>query len=295
MKIAYYPGCTLKNKAQNLEAPAIKVLAEFGIEMVELDRWNCCGAVYSLADDDLVHQLAPVRNLIRAKEQGFDKVVTLCSMCYNTLARANLLIQNDEVKRDTLNSFMEEEVDYAGEVKVMHLLSLIRDEIGWENFAAKVKRPLTGLKIAPYYGCTLTRPNVVSIDESAIPTVFEDFIRAIGAETARYGAETECCGSYQIVSNPDASYKATARIIGLAGKQSIDALALSCPLCEYSLGKRQKDAAQAMSFNQIPVIYFTQLMGLAMGLPIEDCRFDLNPPEVRAWLAEKGLIEAVAV
>lgn len=99
MKIGYYPGCTLKTRARNLEDAAIQSLSALGYEMEELERWNCCGAVYSLADDDLVHLLAPVRDLIRVKDQGFDKVLTLCSMCYNTLARANLLMRDDEEKQ----------------------------------------------------------------------------------------------------------------------------------------------------------------------------------------------------
>ena len=123
MKIGYYPGCTLKVKAKNLEDSAVQSLKALDVELVELERWNCCGAVHNLADDDLVHFLAPVRDLMRAKEQGFDTVATLCSMCYNTLARANLLMRNDEVKREALNDFMDEECNYAGEVEIVHLLT----------------------------------------------------------------------------------------------------------------------------------------------------------------------------
>jgi heterodisulfide reductase subunit B len=123
MKLGYYPGCTLKTQAKNLEDAAVASLGALGVEVKELERWNCCGAVYSLADDDLIHLLAPVRDLIRAKDQDFGKVMTLCSMCYNTLARANLLMRDDEEKRKTINTFMEEESDYAGEVEVVHMLT----------------------------------------------------------------------------------------------------------------------------------------------------------------------------
>jgi len=127
MNLSYYPGCTLKTKSKNLEDSAIASMAALGIDLVELPRWNCCGTVYSLADDDLVHHLAPIRNLIRAKEEGSNKVVTLCSFCYNIMKRANLLIKNDAEKRNTLNSFMDEEEDYEGEVEVVHLLEILRD------------------------------------------------------------------------------------------------------------------------------------------------------------------------
>ena len=123
MKISYYPGCTLKTKAKNLDRAAIASLEALGVEVQEIERWNCCGAVHSLTADDLIHQVGPVRNLVRAKEQGAAKLVTLCSMCYNTLARAIQIMKNDTVKRDTINRFMDEEIDYAGEVEVVHYLT----------------------------------------------------------------------------------------------------------------------------------------------------------------------------
>lgn len=130
MKVSYYPGCTLKTKGKNLEDAAVASMTALGIDFEELPRWNCCGAVYSLADDDLIHQVAPVRDLIRVMEQGSQKVVTLCSMCYNSLTRANLLMRENEEKRKTINDFMDEEMDYHGEVEVVHFLNLLRDEIG---------------------------------------------------------------------------------------------------------------------------------------------------------------------
>ena len=114
MKISYYPGCTLKTKAKNLDIAAVASLEALGVEVEEIERWNCCGAVHSLTADDLIHQVGPVRNLIRAKEMGADTLVTLCSMCYNSLARANEIMKNDPEKRDTINRFMDEEIDYNG-------------------------------------------------------------------------------------------------------------------------------------------------------------------------------------
>ncbi|MFH0766190.1 MAG: CoB--CoM heterodisulfide reductase iron-sulfur subunit B family protein [Calditrichota bacterium] len=293
MQIAYYPGCTLKTKAHNLETAAVYSMRELGVELVELDRWNCCGAVYSLADDDLIHLLAPVRDLIRAQEQGFDRMVTLCSMCYNTLARANLIMRSDETKRKTLNDFMEEEANYRGEVKVEHLLGFLRDTIGWDKVRAAVKRPLEGLKLAPYYGCTLTRPSDVSIDPAVTPNLFQDFISALGAEAVAYGAETECCGSYQIVSNPEAAYKTSFKVLDAASAKGADALVLSCPLCEYTLGRRQPDILNASGQGKpLPVIYFTQLLALALGLPPEISRFELNMPGVRELLVNRSIITA---
>ena len=194
MKISYYPGCTLKYKAKNLETAALASLEKLGIEVEEMDRWNCCGAVYSLANDDLIHMVGPVRNLLRAKEQGADKIVTLCSMCYNTLARANLLMKNDAEKRDTINSFMDDEIDYFGDVEVVHFLTLIEQEVGWDALKKKVENPLTDLKVASYYGCTLQRPEEVGIEPMGSFALMNDMFTALGAEIVPFTAGDKCFG-----------------------------------------------------------------------------------------------------
>jgi len=296
MKIGYYPGCTLKTKAKNLEDSALQSMRVLGIEMVELDRWNCCGAVYSLADDDLIHMLAPVRDLIRAHDQGFDKIVTICSMCYNTLARANLLMREDKVKRDALNDFMEEENDYKGEIEVIHFLELLRDEIGWDKIKEAVKKPLNNWKLAPYYGCTLTRPDNITIDDGISHKIFSDFIEALGATAVSWEDSETCCGSYQIISNPEAASKTVSTIVASAEKNNADALILSCPLCEYSLGRRQEDMIKDQEdLRPLPTFYFTQLLALALDLPIEDAKFELNTSLTRELVEEKmGLLTADA-
>ena len=292
MKIAYYPGCTLKHKARNLEDAALAAAAALGIEMEELPRWNCCGAVYSLADDDLIHQIAPVRDLIRAKENGYDKVVTLCSMCYNTLARANRLMREDEDKRFTINTFMDEEPDYAGEVEVVHFLSLIRDEIGWDGLAEKVKVSLGGIKVAPYYGCTLTRPYEVSIDDQPErPSVMREFLAALGAEPVAYDEAMTCCGSYQMLTHAEAALSSTARILSSARGAGAEVMALSCPLCEYNVGVRQRDLLAAdPDWGELPTLYFTQLLAIALGLGADVCRTELNQLAARSLLNEKNLL-----
>lgn len=291
MKIGYYPGCTLKAKAKNLEDSAVAAMQALGVEMVELERWNCCGAVHNLADDDLVHYLAPVRDLIRAHEQGFDTVVTLCSMCYNTLARANLLIREDEVKRDALNDFMEEEANYKGEVEVLHLLPFLRDQLGWDKLREAVKNPLTDLKVAPYYGCTLTRPREVAIDDGLNPQVFEEFIEALGASVVEFPEAQTCCGSYNIVSNPEAALHVAAEIVDDAGKREADVMAMSCPLCEYNLGRRQEDALKDRDdAKTLPVLYFTQMLAVALGLDADATRFDMNTEATRNFLEQRKIL-----
>jgi len=295
MKIGYYPGCTLKSKAKNLEDSALGSLSALGVEWEELPRWNCCGAVFSLADDDLIHHLAPVRDMIRAKDAGHEKVVTLCSMCYNTLARANLLMREDEEKRDTINRFMEEESDYAGEVEIQHYLDFLRTEIGWDKVAKAVKKPLEGLRVAPYYGCTLLRPRSVAIESPDTPTMFNEFLEALGATPVSFADSTTCCSSYQILSNEEAAFEATSRILKSATESKVDALVLSCPVCEYNLGTRQSDVrAKYEGIGNIPTFYFTQLLAIALGLPLDIVGLQLNDKASLELLRAKNFASEAA-
>ncbi len=290
MKIGYYPGCTLKTKAINLEDAALAALKALGVDFTELERWNCCGAVFSLADDDLIHHVAPVRNLVRAQEQGCDTIVTLCSQCYNTLARANLLMRSDEEKRDTINRFMDEEPDYEGGVEVLHLLSYLRDHLGWDAVRAAVKVPLDGLKVAPFYGCTLLRPQEVSVNDPT-PELFEEFLRALGAEPVRFSASQECCGSYQVIAHPEEETARAGKVLQSVKASGAEAMALSCPLCDYNLGRRQPEIiAAAAGLEPIPTYYFTQLLAVAMGLEPALCHFELNGDPALTLLQERKLV-----
>ncbi|MCL0078723.1 CoB--CoM heterodisulfide reductase iron-sulfur subunit B family protein [Dehalococcoidia bacterium] len=304
MNLSYYPGCTLKTKAKNFEDSAIASMSTLGIDLIELPRWNCCGASYCLADDDLIHQVAPVRDLIRVKEQSVrgilplksPKVVTLCPFCYNTLKRANLIVKNDPSKKDTLNSFMDEEIDYQGEVETVHLLEVLRDDVGWEAIAEKVKVPLKGLVVAPYYGCTLIRPREIAIDDVERPTVLHRLMETLGATVVDFPLATECCGSFQSVSNPELAAETAWNILTLAQRQGAEVLVLSCPLCEYNLGFQQKLMMKKHGeFKGIPTPYFTQLLALALGAAPESCGFDQGYTEdelsvSRALLQSKGLL-----
>ncbi len=290
MKISYYPGCTLKLKAKNLELAALASLQELGIDVEEMDRWNCCGAVYSLTDDDLIHHVGPVRNLVRAKERGADKLVTLCSMCYNTLARANQLIKTDTVKRDTINRFMDDEIDYLGEVEVIHFLTLLDEHVGWDAIKKKVKKPLTGLKVAPYYGCTLQRPGDVGIEPMGSFKLMTKLLETIGATVVPFNAADKCCGSYQVLNAAPGDNEAAANVINAAATAGIEALATSCPLCEYNLGKQQ-DAflANGKITAGVPTFYFTQLLAMALGVNPEICHFELNDAKSVQLLETKNL------
>ena len=294
MSLAYYPGCTLKTKARNLEEPAVASMEALGFKLDEVPRWNCCGAVYSLADDDLIHQVAPVRNLVRVKKAGETKLVTLCAFCLNTLKRANLLMKQDVDKRNTINSFIDEGLDYSGEVEVVHLLEVLRDDVGWDVISHMVKLPLRELRVAPYYGCTLLRPREVAIDSAEDPTILRDFLKALGARPIDFPESTRCCGSYEVISNPDDIPEYTRAILDSALNHGAEALVLTCPLCDYNLARGQKELVKKNSgFRRMPLIYFTQLLALALGLGPQVCHFELNYGSPESLLREKNLLSAV--
>jgi len=291
MSLAYYPGCTLKTRARNLEEPAVASMKVLGLKLDEVPRWNCCGAVYSLAEDDLIHQVAPVRNLIRVKKQGKTELVTLCAFCLNTLKRANLLMKEDVEKRNTINSFIDEGLDYSGEVEVVHLLEVLRDNVGWDVVSQMVKLPLLGLKVAPYYGCTLLRPREVAIDSVENPVILRDFLKALGARAVDFPESTTCCGSYQIVSSPDAIAEYARAILNSALSHGAEALVLTCPLCDYNLAQGQQELMKKNSgFKRMPLFYFTQLLALALGLDPKICHFELNYGKAESLLRIKNLL-----
>jgi heterodisulfide reductase subunit B len=292
MKICYYPGCTLKNHAKNFEDSTICALNTIGVEVEELSRWNCCGTVFSLTTDDLIHHVAPIRNLIRVKEANYDKVMTVCAMCFNTLKRANERIKSDPESMDILNNFMDrEEVQYDGDVQVFHLLEFLKDEIGFENLAKKVVKPLKKLKIASYYGCLLVRPKEIGLDDMENPTILEDLMETLGGKPVDFPYKTECCGAYQTVDRPDIIADRTNRILTSAKDRGAEMVVVSCPLCAFNLDQRQKHTVEKYpEFKHIPVLYFTQALAMALGCPEETLRFDLNFIDPKPILKERGLI-----
>jgi len=265
--IAYFPGCSLKETAKDFEISAIAVMDALGIPLIELKRWNCCGTVFSLTSDDLMHHIASVRNLIRAQEMESPEVVVLCSMCFNTLKRVSLRVNRHEESLTKINAFMNKELDYAGEVEVKHLLEILRDRIGWEQVSEKVIHPLYGVSIAAYYGCTLVRPSEVGIDDTETPTVLQEMIESLGATAVSFPFQTECCGSYQIVDRRDLVINRSYRILSSAQRAGAQVLITACPLCQYNLDEAQTELAERLpDYTSIPVLYFTQAIALALGV-----------------------------
>lgn len=278
-RILYFPGCAMKDQARGYEEGALGALAKLGYAVEELPRWNCCGTVYSLASDDLMRHVGPVRNLIRAQELGEERLLTLCAMCYNTLSRSARFAENeDHLKR--INAFMDEEADYRGGVKVVHLLSFLRDEVGLEALQAQVVRPLSGFRVGAYYGCTLLRPREVGIDDPDRPEVMEGIISALGGEPVPFPERTECCGAYLTATRPEVVRERTGAILLSAAREGAELLVVSCPLCQFNLEERRPLGAPTL-----PIVYLGELLAWALGLEVA------LPKPAEELLAQHAVLE----
>ena len=255
MKVSYFPGCTLKTEAKDLDEYTRKSAEILDVSLEEIDNWQCCGGVFTTSRDEIATKLSSVRALSAAQQKN-QILVSVCSACHNVIKQTNHAIKTDEEFAMRVNNYLDEE--YNGDTKVMHYLELLRDEIGFDKVAEKVTNPLKGKKIAAYYGCHLLRPgSVMQMDDPENPTIIEDLIRALGAEPVIYPYRNECCGGYIAMENPDSAKKRSNKVTDSATKGGADMIITACPLCKYNLEKNGSD---------IPVVYFTELMAEAFGI-----------------------------
>ena len=272
MGIPYYPGCTLSTKAKNYDRSGRAVAAALGLALEELPEWQCCGATFPLMLDDSMALIAPTRILYQAQQAG-ERVVTLCAFCFNVLRRSQALLKRDPEMLERINWFTEQE--YRGDVEVVHLLELLRDDLGWEALSERVVRPLTGLRVAPYYGCLLLRPyEEIGLDDPEHPTIMHDLVRALGADVVDFPYSIECCGSYLTVKDPQISETLSQEIVASAREHGAQLIVTACPQCQFNLDYPQRETEAGWTGNEVPVLYFTQLMAVALGLPEETWGFE---------------------
>lgn len=262
MKYSYYPGCTLKNKAQDLDKYARLSAKALGFELEELEDWQCCGGVYPLGSDEIATKLSSVRALNDSKIKKQD-LVTLCSGCHHVIKRVNDDMKNCEDISTRANNYLKLEEPYRGETDVLHYLEVLRDRVGFDEIKKRVVKPFKGKKIGAYYGCLLLRPSqVMAFDDPENPTIIEDFIRAIGAEPVIYPYRNECCGGYISLKEKEMACSMCNNIMESAEGFGAEMLVTACPLCLYNLNKS--------SGNKIPVYYFTELLAEALGVKEEE-------------------------
>lgn len=287
MKIPYYPGCTLYTKAKSLNTSMHASFGAIGVELNELSHWYCCGTTFTLARDNRMSLIAPLRILAKAqKEDG--KVIVPCSVCYNTLKRANYILKQDKEALDIINEHLEE--SYDGNEEVVHPLEFFRDNKGL--IQKKLKKNLKGIKLGCYYGCLLLRPEEeIQFDDPESPTMFEDFVSLIGATPIDFPLKVECCGSYLIVNSPDAVIEASYKLLKNAQGNGAEAIVTSCPMCHYNLDALQKRIKQIYpEFNEIPIFYFSQIFAIALGVEKKDIGLEQNKVSPVSLLKEYNLL-----
>ncbi len=294
MKYAYYPGCSLLGSATEYARSTEAVLGELGVELEEIDDWVCCGATAAHATSHLLSVALPAINCVEAEKRGLD-ILTCCAACYSRLKQTNQQVKDDPQLQVQISEIIEEE--YHGNVRVFHVAEVLARELGSKAIQKCVTRPLKDLKVACYYGCLMARmPESLRIDAAEYPTMLDELMTAVGAEPLDWPYKTECCGAALTLAQQKTVKRLSGEILQIAKENGADVLAVVCPLCQANLDMYQSDAEKKLGMQLgIPVLYFTQLMGLAMGLnPDQVClnKLIVDPLPI---LAEKGLISGRAL
>ena len=257
MKVSYFPGCTLRTKAKKLDEYARRCAEILGVTLEELEDWQCCGGVFTTSKDEIATKLSSVRALAEAGRKG-QPLVTVCSACHNVIKQTNNAMQTDAEFASKVNNYLAPDISYNGETRVLHYLELLRDVIGYDKLKEKVVNPLTGRKIAAYYGCLLLRPGkVMQMDDPENPTIMEELIRAIGAEPVAYSMRNECCGGYIALEDAESARKKSSLVANSAANHGAEMIVTACPLCRYNLEKNG---------SPVPVVYITELLAEALGV-----------------------------
>lgn len=278
MKYGYYPGCSLEKNARAYHDSTMAIASPLGIEFVEVDDWNCCGATEYIAIEKIPAYALISRNLALAAEQDSShNLVAPCSACYLNLKKADhYLGENPQLKKKVDASLEAGGLQYQpGSLNVQHLLETIAVDIGYDAVKEQVKRPLYNLRVAPYYGCLVPRPGSMdSFDDPEHPMSLDKILQSLGATVIDYPLKAQCCGGHMTQISEDTALELIRRLLKNAADHQADLIATLCPMCQLNLDAYQ-DAVNAHfgTDYRIPVVYFTQLMGLAFGIPSSELGF----------------------
>ncbi len=268
MKYAYYPGCTIFGSGLEYQVSTLATAKELGLELVDMPDWNCCGASSSPSHGHDLTLALQARNIAIAEEMGLD-ILTICNECYNNLAHAAILFSENPAKKDEINSLIRDTGHQVkGTVKVRHLLDVVLHDIGPEALEKLVRRRLTGLRLAPYHGCLALRPPEIAIDSAENPTSMNQVLEVLGAEVVPFDRFTAaCCGSSVLLTQEDVALRLSYDILKGAKDAGADAVVTMCPLCHLNLDFKQKRMQKKFETELgVPIIYFTQIIGLALGI-----------------------------
>ncbi|MEZ5995602.1 MAG: CoB--CoM heterodisulfide reductase iron-sulfur subunit B family protein [Hyphomonadaceae bacterium] len=301
-KVAYYPGCALEGTGHAYNRSTKAVGEELGLELEEVDNWNCCGAMEVKNIDPKIQTYLSSRVMsIAANEMGHKVVMAPCNGCYHNLKKAEYDLATDQSSRDVtqrLSSKAGHETYEAGQIETIHALDWIKHGIGEDGLKARVKNSLRGLKVANYYGCMYTRPRNIfpnrdqgaGTESSTAPHFMDDLLAAAGAENVDFPLKTACCGGAHTLSDSDTSTKLVLNILQAAEESGADVIATECPTCHTGLEMHQIRAEKRLGAKtSVKILYFTQLLGMALGLSPRKVGVHENISKSQPLLKERGL------
>jgi heterodisulfide reductase subunit B2 len=287
----FFPGCSLEGTAKDFHRSTLAVAARLGLGLPELQDWTCCGSTPAHSTDPLLADALPAKNLAAAAGKT---VAVACAACYSRLRTANHHIAGDGAVRARVAEAVGR--DYDGRTPVKHLLEILARDVGRARIAASVRRPLTGLKVACYYGCLLVRPpEIAQLDDAENPTLMDQLLEMAGATAVDWPHKTECCGASASITDPSIVLELSDRILGMAKAAGADCIATACSFCQLNLDLRQGDVEAKLGKRyDLPVFYFTQLLGLAMGCSAREVSLGSLVVPPGALLESRGIGRAEA-
>ncbi|MEA1950819.1 MAG: CoB--CoM heterodisulfide reductase iron-sulfur subunit B family protein [Planctomycetota bacterium] len=274
MKYAYYPGCSMECNAAAYELSTQAVAKALGFELVELEDWNCCGATEYFSQDELTASAVVARNLALVDPQ-MNQLVAPCAACYRNLAKVdNLMGENAELNSKINMALDAGGLKYeAGSVQIRHLLDVIYKDFGEEGVKNKMQQSLEGLRIAPYYGCQVVRP-IRGADSTEYPMQMDELFSWLGAEVVDYPVKAHCCGGHMTQISEDQAFEMIRRLLQSAVDYKADMILCMCPMCQLNLDAYQSRVSSYANTNfKMPIIYFTQMLGIAFGLNPKELGF----------------------
>jgi heterodisulfide reductase subunit B len=294
MKYGYYPGCSLERNALAYHQSAMAIAAPLGIEFAEVEDWNCCGATEYFSINLLAAYALVGRNLALAAHQpDNNQLVAPCSACFLNLSKTDHYMADSPELAEKVNAALAAGgLHYTpGTIRVRHLLDVIVKDVGYEAVAAKVTTPLHGLRVAPYYGCLIVRPGYQeAFDNPEYPTSLDKLMRVLGAKVVDFPVKAHCCGGHMTQISEPTAFELIRRLLKNAADYEADVIAALCPMCQLNLDVYQDDVNRYFKTNyHIPVLYFTQLMGLAFGMPPKEMGIGKEFVDARPALAKIGM------
>ncbi|MHC1764963.1 MAG: CoB--CoM heterodisulfide reductase iron-sulfur subunit B family protein [Verrucomicrobiia bacterium] len=283
MKYAYFPGCSLKGLGRAYEESLLPVMRSLGVELIELDDWNCCGATAYMSVDERQATVLAARNLALAEKTGSVNLLTPCSACYLVLNKAmHNMAEFPEIRSSVEHALHSAHLSFSGKTAVRHPLDILIHDVGLDVIKEKVVRPLKGLKVAPYYGCQVVRP-YATFDDAWNPTTMDRLLATLGAEVIHFPLKTKCCGGSLTGTVPEAGLRLTYILLKEAVRRGADVVATICPLCQFNLDAYHDQIVRRWGPARIATVYFTQLMGLAFGISTEQLGLKRNFVPMQPW------------